>query len=88
MRANRLVGAMLQPSASPRLIEYFTACSFTTGRLPGSPRSTGVICVFGAPSWLLLLAGLGASLNIFVRVFSSTCTSNPSTGSYFAIASS
>ena len=61
---------------------YSTAFSLTTGRLPGRPRSTGVIVVFGgALAGAPAAAGLGASLNIFVCVLSSTCTSNPSTGS-------
>ena len=57
------------------------AVEFTTGRLPGRPRHSGVICVFGPAPKPFGAAGLGASLNIFVCVLSSTCTSNPSTGS-------
>ncbi len=61
---------------------YSTAFSFTTGRLPGRPRSTGVIWVFGPTSCgAPARAGFGASLNILVCVLSSTCTSKPSTGS-------
>jgi hypothetical protein len=59
------------------------ACSLTTGRLPGRPRSTGVTLVFGSPP-----KKLGASENILVFVFSSTCTSKPSTGSNSSRASS
>ncbi len=60
---------------------YSIAVAFTTGRLPGSPRSTGVVSVFGAASWFSLFAGFGASLNIFVLVESSTWISRPITGS-------
>jgi hypothetical protein len=81
LRANRLDGAIEQPSASPRLIEYRTAWPFTTGSEPGRPRHTGVMSVFGSATWNSELAGFGAAENIFVLVLSSTCTSSPMTGS-------
>ena len=57
------------------------ACSFTVGRLPGSPMHTGHTFVFGpSPN------SLAHPQNIFVFVFNSTWTSKPSTGSYSSIA--
>src|SRR5436189_5061467 len=59
------------------------AALFATGRLPGRPRHTGQTWVLGsAPK------AVGQPQNIFVRVPSSTCVSNPITGSYRVIASS
>ena len=59
------------------------ALAFTTGSEPGSPRQTGQTWVFGsAPN------AVEQPQNIFDAVFSSTCTSSPSTGSYAASASS
>jgi hypothetical protein len=53
-----------------------TALSFTTGRVPGSPRVTGSTLVLGAsPKWL------GAPENILVAVASSAWTSSPHTSS-------
>ena len=52
------------------------ALAFTTGREPGRPRQTGQVWVFGsAPNTV------EQPQNIFEAVFSSTCTSSPSTGS-------
>ena len=58
------------------------ALAFTTGSDPGSPRQTGQVWVFGsAPNTV------EQPQNIFDAVFSSTCTSRPSTGSYRSTAS-
>jgi hypothetical protein len=52
------------------------AARLATGRLPGSPRHTGQVWVFGsAPK------SVGQPQNIFVAVPSSTCVSSPITGS-------
>src|SRR6476619_5407037 len=60
-----------------------TAFRFTTGSEPGKPRQTAQTWVFGsAPN------AVEQPQNIFEVVFSSTCTSSPSTGSYEASASS
>src|SRR5262245_39657052 len=59
------------------------AARLATGRLPGRPRQTGQICVFGsAPK------SVGQPQNILVRVPSSTCVSKPMTGSNREITSS
>ena len=59
------------------------ALALTTGSDPGSPRQTGQVWVLGsAPN------SVEQPQNIFEAVFSSTCTSRPSTGSYSARASS
>ena len=50
--------------------------------------STGATSVFGSAPWFASFAGLGAAENIFVAVFSSTWTSNPSTGSNISSAAS
>ena len=66
----------MQFSASPIRIADSTADRLTTGSAPGRPRHTGQTWVFGsAPN------SVGQPQNIFVFVFSSTCTSSPSTGS-------
>src|SRR5580704_2928769 len=55
-----------------------TACRFSTGKAPGSPRHTGHTFVFGGlPNWV------EQPQKIFVLVRSWTCTSSPMTGSYF-----
>src|SRR5512132_1919673 len=60
-----------------------TAFLLTTGSEPGKPRQTAQTWVFGsAPN------AVEQPQNIFEMVFSSTCTSSPSTGSYAASASS
>ncbi len=52
------------------------ALAFTTGSEPGSPRQTGQVWVLGsAPN------SVEQPQNILETVFSSTCTSSPSTGS-------
>ena len=53
-----------------------TAFALTTGSAPGRPRHTGHTCVFGSAPNVV-----AQPQNIFVFVFSSTCTSSPSTGS-------
>src|ERR1022692_2161540 len=58
------------------------ARAFNTGSAPGRPRHTGQTLVLGgAPK------PVGHPQKILVRVLSWTCTSNPITGSYFAISS-
>ena len=53
-----------------------TAPRFITGSVPGSARSTGEACVFGAaPNWVL------EPLKIFERVDSWACVSRPMTTS-------
>ena len=64
------------PSASPSRRAASTAARFARGRAPGSPRHTGHTWVFGSPPNVP-----GHPQNIFVAVFSSTCTSRPITGS-------
>jgi hypothetical protein len=76
LRAKRHDSAISQFRARPILIAYSTALSLTTGRVPGRPRLTGVIAVFGSAAKMF-----GAPSNILVAVPSSTCTSMPSTGS-------
>jgi len=48
------------------------ASSFITGNAPGSPRQTGQVCLFGSEP-----NSTGEAQNIFDRVLSWTCTSNP-----------
>ena len=71
-----MTSAMSQPRARPSLIADSTACLFTLGSTPGRPRETGLVLVLGTSP-----KALGAQSNILVAVFSSTCTSKPSTGS-------
>ena len=59
------------------------ALAFTTGSAPGRPRQIGQVFVFGSPP-----KTFAQPQNIFVFVCSSTCTSRPRTGSYFATTSS
>ena len=74
---------MVQFSASPIRIADSRPAPLSTGSAPGRPRHTGQTWVFGsAPN------PVGQPQNILVAVFSSTCTSSPSTGSKAAIASS
>src|SRR5437868_8857139 len=55
---------------------------FNTGSAPGSPKQTGQTLVLGgAPK------PVAHPQKILLRVLSWTCTSNPITGSYFAISS-
>src|SRR5690606_3480696 len=59
------------------MIAKRTACSFSTGSVPGSARSTAQACVFGcAPKAAL------APEKIFDCVESCTCTSRPITVSH------
>src|ERR1700733_15369749 len=82
MRANRENGLTRQCMARPAWIAISTARRFNTGHAPGSPRQTGQTLVLGgAPK------PVGQPQKILVRVLSWTCTSNPITGSYFAISS-
>ena len=60
------------PIISPKC----TAWAFATGRLPGRPRQTGQVCVFGGSP-----KDSSQPQNIFVRVFSCTWISRPITGS-------
>ncbi len=76
MRANRHVGAIEHPIASPMRTADSIAVRFTTGSAPGSARHTGHTCVLGAAP-----KSVAHPQNIFETVFSSTCTSSPSTGS-------
>src|SRR6202030_2648962 len=65
-----------EPSASPIIRPKCTARSLATGRLPGRPRQTGHVCVFGgSPN------DSSQPQNIFVTVASCTWISRPITGS-------
>jgi hypothetical protein len=74
---------MEQFSAKPIRIVDSIAFSLTTGSAPGRAKQTGQVCVFGSAPKIVL-----QPQNIFEFVFNSTCTSSPSTGSYFEITSS
>ena len=67
---------MRQLRASPMRIASSTACRLSTGSAPGSPSVTGSMFVFGSSP-----KRFGEAENSFVRVASSTCTSNPTTSS-------
>src|ERR671934_1820023 len=71
---------MSQPSASPSLSVHSTAVSFGVGSAPGNARQTGQVWVFGA-----VAKPFSQRQNIFVRVFSWTWISRPTTGSHSAI---
>ncbi len=63
---------MSQSSASPILIVCSTAFSFGTGKVPGKPRHTGQVRVFGSPA-----NATSQPQNIFELVESSTWISSP-----------
>src|SRR5919198_3343621 len=71
---------MSQPSARPSLSVHSTAVSFGVGSAPGNARQTGHVCMFG-----LVPNPFSQRQNIFVRVFSWTWISRPTTGSHSAI---
>ena len=64
------------PSARPIISAKCTACALTTGSVPGRPRQTGQVRVFGGSPKLS-----SQPQNIFVRVSSWTWISRPMTGS-------
>ena len=74
---------MSQFSASPMRMADSTAIWLSTGSEPGSPRHTGHTWVLGSAPKLL-----AHPQNILVCVDSSTWTSSPRTGSYWAMTSS
>ena len=67
------------PSARPIISAKCTACALTTGSVPGRPRQTGQVRVFGGSPKLS-----AQPQNIFVRVSSWTWISRPMTGSQAA----
>ena len=69
-------GAISQPSASPIISPNSTAWALVTGSVPGRPRQTGQVRVFGSSPKLS-----SQPQNIFVRVLSWTWISSPITGS-------
>src|SRR5436305_1130150 len=69
-----------QPGASPSLSVHSTAVSFGVGSAPGKARQTGQVCVFASVAKVF-----SQRQNIFVRVFSWTWISRPTTGSHSAI---
>ena len=68
---------MWQFSAKPTKIDFSTAAALGTGSVPGRPMATGVSSVLGSAAKFSGWATLGASVHIFVRVFSSTWISMP-----------
>src|SRR5918999_2318544 len=68
---------MLAPMATPVARTCSTARRLMTGRLPGSPRQTGHVSVFGGASW----TSVEQPQNIFDTVRSWTCISTPMTAS-------
>src|SRR4051794_39493933 len=71
---------MSQPSARPRAIVHSIATRFGTGREPGCARQTVQVCVFGGSP-----KDSSQRQNIFVRVFSWTWISRPTTVSQLDI---
>src|SRR6202035_749997 len=69
-------GASSEPSASPISRPKWTARAFATGRLPGRPRQTGQVRVFGGSP-----KDSSQPQNIFVAVASCTWISSPMTAS-------
>src|SRR5699024_4347154 len=70
--------AISQFKAIAAFIPKFTASSFSTGSVPGYPKSFGFTLAFGS-----LPKAFGLDENIFDFVFSSTWTSSPMTVSNF-----
>ena len=65
---------MSQCRAAPMRMASSTACSFSTGSEPGSPRQTGQTFVFGSSP-----NAFGQPQNSLVAVCSSQWTSRPMT---------
>ena len=70
-------GASSLPSAIPIIKPKWIASAFVTGKLPGSARQTGQVCVLGGSPKLS-----GQPQNILVFVASWTWISSPMTVSY------
>ena len=69
-------GAISQSNAIAIISAKWTASAFVTGSVPGWPRQTGQVCVFGSSP-----KESAQPQNIFVRVLSWTWISMPMTGS-------